>query len=120
MTDYTRRVRNANTPKDALAVIDEAVDDARSDGRFDPEQMRRELRKAIMLGPDPSDDDLARLEANAAAATDHRQQASGDRHGAHRTQDPDPADVKPVASQDRRTKSRQADPHRAGLRVSPD
>jgi hypothetical protein len=65
MTDYTRRVRNANTPKDALAVIDEAVDDARSDGRFDPEQIRRELRKAIMLGPDPSDDDLARLEANA-------------------------------------------------------
>jgi hypothetical protein len=62
MSDYTRRVRNANTPTDALKVIDEAVDDARSDGRFEPELVRRQLRKALMLGPEPSDDDVGRLE----------------------------------------------------------
>jgi hypothetical protein len=64
MTDYTRRVRNANTPRDALALIDEAVEDARSDGRFDPELVRRQLRKALLLGPEP-DDDVARLEESA-------------------------------------------------------
>jgi hypothetical protein len=64
MNSYKARLRRAPGPEAEDKIIEEAVGDAESDGRFDPDIVQQQLRKYVDSPPEKRDQTVERRDAS--------------------------------------------------------